>query len=379
MLVGMIPIVWLVVSLAVAHTLTRRSQIAYAEPLPHLDWGTLEAHRLTTADGQQIGAWFVRGMDDAPSILLVHGIGANRSACLGRARLLATQGCSVLMITLRAHGDSTGEVNDMGYSARQDVVAGVEFLERRSTGKPIIVHGLSMGGAAAVFASAELADRVQGYVLESPYRDLKTAVRNRTEHALPPILDRLAYIGLLAVAPLVLPDLDKLSLVEAIGGVPPEVQVLILAGGKDPVARPEEAKAILDSVRTHGRLVIFEQAGHLNFPETCPGLYERSLLDFLRHVGSPSSPGPGSWRRRTILSVNSFEYDETGDPARWQEYGKKDRSCEESSRESVQSRSCCCWCPFAPGRPSRRIRIRTGKRGRFSTISKACPTGPRRS
>ena len=117
------------------------------EPVPAADWGKFEPHRLKTIDSQEIGAWLVVGSGDAPSVLLIHGIGASRSACLSRAKMLAAQGCSVLMISLRAHGDSTGDFNDMGYSARHDIVAAVEFLERRRPGKPIIVHGLSMGEA----------------------------------------------------------------------------------------------------------------------------------------------------------------------------------------------------------------------------------------
>ena len=60
------------------------------------------------------------------------------------------------------------------------MIAAVEFLERHRPGKPIVVLGASLGAAAAVFASGELAHRVQGYILESPYKDLKTAVRNRS-------------------------------------------------------------------------------------------------------------------------------------------------------------------------------------------------------
>jgi alpha-beta hydrolase superfamily lysophospholipase len=188
------------------------------------------------------------------------------------------------MITLRAHGDSTGDFNDMGFSARHDIVTAVEFLERRLPGNPIIIHGLSMGGAAAVFASGELGDRVSGYILESLYRDLKVAVWNRTANALPPILDRIAYLGLLVVSPLVLPDLGKISTIDAVSGVPSTVPVLILAGGEDPVARPDEAQAILDRVRSHGKLVLFEHAGHMNFPETNPDLYQRSILGFLHEI-----------------------------------------------------------------------------------------------
>ena len=284
LLLGVLLTLWLLASLAVAYRLTRRSQPPFPEPVPAVDWGKCELHRLKTSDGEEIGAWLVVGAGDAPSVLLIPGIGASRSACLGRAKMLAAQGCSVLMISLRAHGDSTGAFNDMGYSARHDIVAAVEFLERRRPGKPIIVHGLSMGGAAAVFAAGELAHRIKGYILESPYRDLKAAVRHRTENALPPLLDRIAYMGLLFVSPLVLPDLQKTSPVEAITAIPADVPVLILAGGEDTVARPEEARAIIDRVRSHGRLVLFEHAGHLNFPETYPDLYLRSVLGFLHEV-----------------------------------------------------------------------------------------------
>jgi pimeloyl-ACP methyl ester carboxylesterase len=197
------------------------------------------------------------------------------------------------MITLRAHGDSTGDFNDMGYSARHDIAAAVQFLERRLPGNAIVVHGLSMGGAAALFASRELGNRVSGYILESPYRDLRVAARNRIENALPPVLDYVAYLGFLVVSPLVLPDLAKISPVKAVCGIPDDVPVLILAGGEDPVARPHEAQAILDRVRSHGRLVLFERAGHMNFPETSPDVYQQSMNGFLREIKRRHRHSPG--------------------------------------------------------------------------------------
>ena len=52
-----------------------------------------------------------------------------------------------------------------------------------------------MGSAAAVFAAGELGHRVHGYILESPYQDLKVAVWNRVNVALPPVLSHAAYAG----------------------------------------------------------------------------------------------------------------------------------------------------------------------------------------
>ena len=59
--IGVAFLIWLVASWAVAYRLTRRPHALFAEPVPHLSWGRIEAHRLTTRDGQELGAWYVPG------------------------------------------------------------------------------------------------------------------------------------------------------------------------------------------------------------------------------------------------------------------------------------------------------------------------------
>ena len=279
---GIAVVVWLAASLGIAYQLTRRPLRPFAEPVPAVSWGEIEAHRIRTRDGQELGAWLVKGKEDAPSILLLHGNGGSRGKCLTRAEVLAKQGYAVLLVSLRAHGDSTGEFNDIGYGARHDVVAGVEFLERRRPGRPVIIHGTSMGAAAAIFAAGTLGNRVRAYVLESPYRDLKTAVSNRTRAALPPGLSWIAYRSMLVASLLVLPELEQIAPVVKIGAIPADVPVLIMAGGEDDKARPEEARALFERVGSHGRLLIFERGGHVNFLDTEPERYTRAVLGFLR-------------------------------------------------------------------------------------------------
>lgn len=275
---------WLLMSALVAHRLTQRWRPAFAEPAPGVAWGPLEEVRLNTIDGQQIGAWFAEG-GDGPSVLFLHGNKGSRAHCLARAEILATEaGCGILLISLRAHGDSTGDRNDIGYSARRDVVAAVDFLRLRRPGKPVIVHGVSLGSAAAIFAAGELGNRVQGYVLESPYLDLKTAVWNRTAAYLPPVLDRVAYLGLRLAALVILPEFDQISPLRAIDQIPADVPVLILSGGADELAKPEEARALYDRVRSHARLENFPSAGHNDIPSADPERYRRLVLGFCGEV-----------------------------------------------------------------------------------------------
>jgi alpha-beta hydrolase superfamily lysophospholipase len=278
---------WLLISSAVAYRLTHRHEARFDEPAPSPAWGRLESHRIATRDGEEIGAWFVDGRDGAPSVLVLHGHKGTRGHSLGRAEILATQGYAVLMVTLRAHGDSTGHYDDIGFGARHDVVAAVEFLEARRPGRPVIVDGNSMGAAAAVFAARELGHRVRGYILESPYQDLKVAVWNRTELALPPVLNLAAYAGLKLVAPFFLPHIDEISPLKAIAGIPGDVPVLILAGASDRLARPEEARALHGQVATHGRLMFIPGADHGDLHHSAPDLYTRAILEFCRDVSSP--------------------------------------------------------------------------------------------
>lgn len=292
---------WLLVSTAVAARLTRRARAQFAQPAPRASWGRIEDHRLRTGDGEDIGAWFVEGVPDAPSVLLLHGNRGSRANSLVQAEFLASAGYAVLMISLRAHGDSSGEYNDVGLGARNDVIAAVDFLERRRPGRPVIIMGVSLGSAAAVFASAELGRRVNGYILESPYRDLKTAVWNRTATYLPPVFAQFAYVGLRAVGPAFVPDLDAISPLRAIDGIPADVPVLILAGEADTLARPEEARALLGRVASHGRLELFPGAGHHNLFPSDPDRYQRAILTFcdsIRRQAGRNKPRMNTDRRR---------------------------------------------------------------------------------
>jgi len=274
--------VWLLLSLGIAYKLTHRKRPPFPEPAPAVAWGAIEEHRLRTGDGEEIGAWFADGRDDAPSLLFLHGNGGGRSHCLERAGMVAADlGCAAMLISMRAHGDSTGESNDIGYSARRDVVAAVDFLRDRRPGRPVVVFGVSLGSAAAAFAAADLGRKVDAYVLESPYRDLKTAVWNRTHAYLPAGLDLVAYLGLRFAGLAFLPHLDAIAPVEAVAAIPVETPVLILAGGADDLATPDEARALFERVRDHARLEVFQAATHRDLDAVEPERYRRTIVDFI--------------------------------------------------------------------------------------------------
>ncbi|WP_020474303.1 alpha/beta hydrolase [Zavarzinella formosa] len=280
-------VAWLIVSYLAVRQLTRRVASIREEPVPSIAWGKIEPLRLTSKDGQELGAWYFEGRADRPLVLILHGNGGNRSICLPEAEYIAKTGSPVLMISFRAHGDSTGELNDFGYGGRHDVIAAVEWLHERHPGRPVVIWGRSMGSAAALFAAGDLGDQVSGFILECPYQDLHIATRNRTRRVLPPGLEYVAYAGLSTVAPLVLPHTDDISPLKAAANVSKSARVLVMAGGADNRATPEEARAIANAIGENAELVVVDQAGHMGVRFVDPETFQRTVFGLLDQCSPP--------------------------------------------------------------------------------------------
>ena len=272
---------WAGSSAYVAYRLTRRAQPVFAEPVPAVTWASWEPVKLTTQDGFSIGAWHSSGEPDKPVIVLLHGNGASRGVTLPVAKCLASAGYSLLAVSLRGHGDSEGETNDFGRSAAADVIAAVDYLERVQPGVPIVIQGSSLGAAAALFAADRLQSRAAGYVLECPYTDIYTAVRNRTRQNLPPLADQMAYAGLVLMAPLVLEDPESISPLQHAQNFPPEVPVLIMAGEQDHHATVAEAEQLQQAIGPNCHLTLINSGEHGKLQACDPKGYERCLLSFL--------------------------------------------------------------------------------------------------
>lgn len=277
---------WMGASGLVVWKLTRRPFPPFAEPAPNVSWGRVADVRLQTRDGQDIGGWLVEGRPGRPSVVLLHGNGSSRSRGLGTLRRVAGEGLTVLSLSLRCHGDSTGDVHDLGWSAREDVVSAVEFLRQADPYRPVVIFGRSLGAAAALFAAPELGDRVGGYFLESPFADLDGAVRHRLGLYLPRPLDAVAHSGMQLWAPHLLPvPLERIRPLDAIGMIPESVPVVLLSGLEDARATPEELRLLHDRVRAHATLLEFPDAAHGELMARDPERYHRAFRDLIARVG----------------------------------------------------------------------------------------------
>ena len=107
-----------------------------------------ESVTLVSEFGAQIAGWYVPADGKRGVVVLLHSIRCSRLNLVQRARLFRDAGYAVLLIDLRAHGESSGDEITFGYLERHDVRAAVEFAKSRHPDEPIAVDGSSLGGAA---------------------------------------------------------------------------------------------------------------------------------------------------------------------------------------------------------------------------------------
>ena len=126
------------------------------------------------ADGVPLKGWWVPAPDAKGTVVLIHGLNRSRLENVKKVPFAHEQGWNALLFDLRHHGASGGDVSGFGWLERKDAEAAKAYAESRSK-VPVVMWGVSLGAATAVFAAA--ADpSVAGVVSDSSYRSLPDTV-----------------------------------------------------------------------------------------------------------------------------------------------------------------------------------------------------------
>jgi fermentation-respiration switch protein FrsA (DUF1100 family) len=135
---------------------------------------------IQSTDGLELAGWWVPGDDPSRAVVLVPGIGGDKSDrhVVKTASVYAGAGYAVLMMDLRAQGRSEGERVTMGYKEVRDVRGALSWLNERgfAPGR-VVLHGFSLGGATVLRAAPE--SGVAAVVEESAYADLPLILRQQ--------------------------------------------------------------------------------------------------------------------------------------------------------------------------------------------------------
>lgn len=158
------------------------------EPYSAADYGiSSRPVAFTSADGVELGAYEVAVESPKAVIICIGGIHSPTiTDWYPHASLFAQHGYASLLLDLRAHGASSGEVIYAATREWMDVAAAVDYLNTQATydGVPKVVMGLSMGAATAITSIGRCAD-IDALVALSSYSSWEYNFNLNVEQQLP--------------------------------------------------------------------------------------------------------------------------------------------------------------------------------------------------
>jgi hypothetical protein len=126
---------------------------------------------LETTDKIKIASYYVKTENPKGTVIFISGIhNPSVTAFFGHAKWFNDLNYDVYLLELRAHGKSEGNLIGLGYHETKDVDVLVKHIKSDSimSEKPIILYGLSMGGAVAINA-AGVNPNINGVISLSAY------------------------------------------------------------------------------------------------------------------------------------------------------------------------------------------------------------------
>ncbi|WP_432476272.1 alpha/beta hydrolase [Nocardioides sp. GXQ0305] len=214
-------------------------------PVPPADTVVPGARDVTlhTADGLELGAWFVPAAparDTGMAVLLAPGNGGNRAGRAGLAEELGRRGLAVLLMDYRGYGGNPGSPSEEGLAADADAAAAA--LEQLGYGAGQTVYfGESLGGG--VVAALQARRPPAGVVLRSPFTDLADVGRH--------------HYPWLPVRSLLR---DRFPVVDHLAAS--EVPVTVVYGDRDSVVPTELSARVADRTGSLAERVVLPGADH---------------------------------------------------------------------------------------------------------------------
>ena len=190
-------------------------------------------------------------------------------------------GYNVLLIDDRGHGESDGDRNNVGLREFRDVQRWIRFLHDEQGNRKVLLHGVCIGAATAMYAVTEpgAPDCVEGLVVDGMYTTFRETFKTHMilmKRPVFPVLDEVMALIFLHAGrhpglhgPVY--SIRKLKL-----------PILMLCGREDKFSLPERSQQPFDMCPSRKRIEWFEKGAHSHLRINAPEQYDAAIADFVR-------------------------------------------------------------------------------------------------
>ena len=243
---------------------------------PHFPYETVQ---LITGTGNVIESWSMRSDSSKGSVILIHGLGANKAFMLDQAYEFRYLGYNVMLVDLRAHGNSDGNTTTLGVRESEEVKLAYDYLTKKGD-KKIILYGISLGAVVAAKAVHDFQLQPSSIILDMPFGNLQKLLEGRARMLGFPEEPFGMLVTFWCGAERGFNGFRHTTsrYVQTI-----KCPVLIQYGALDKLVTPEEINCVFKHVASNNKkLVIYEDAGHESFLVHHPERWRQEISDFLR-------------------------------------------------------------------------------------------------
>ncbi len=244
---------------------------------------TLEDVFIRARDGIRLHAFYLAAAEPSKKLVILHhGFTSHAADNATHAKFFHEQGYEVLLLDLRAHGESEGNYVGFGILDRFDTLEWIRWgRERFGADVKIVLHGTSMGGATVLMALGlpEIQETVSAVIADCAYTspaDIFSHVIQKDYHLPPaPIIALTSAYSQSAAGY----RFDTCSTLETLKDN--RVPVLFIHGREDKFVPTWMSQKNFDACSCKKRLLLVDKAGHGSSAFENPALYEQTEKEFL--------------------------------------------------------------------------------------------------
>lgn len=208
------------------------------------------------SDGVSLHGWFFSGGPNAKgTVLVLHGNAENLSTHVNSVLWLVKEKFNLFIFDYRGYGKSGGSPGIKGVHLDAEAALKTLLSVPRANGKQIVVLGQSIGGAIAVYTTANspYKDRIAALVIDSAFSSYRLIAREKLSQF---------YITWPFQYPLSFLVSDSYSPIRWIKKVSP-VPLLIIHGERDPVVPVHHGQMLYDEALQPKKFWMSSTPGHV--------------------------------------------------------------------------------------------------------------------